>query len=157
MRLINFKSIAVKVLGLVVLSTAFSSFSGKLGGESFEIFINNKLVVQEFISKTSGVKSFQLDASNANAQVDIYYNHCGQVGKSRNITIKDGENHLLKEWKFSDASGVKSPMSFKAKELLTIGKTNGTSKLNLYYFSKELPKGRLLAAVLLNNDNKVAP
>ena len=157
MRLINIKAGAVRLLSLVVFGTLFSSFSVKMGGDSFEIFINKKLVVQQFVSQTSSVKSFQLDASNASSQIDIYYSHCGQTGKSRNITIKDGENHLLKEWKFPDAAASNTSMSCKVKELLNLGKTNGVSKLNLYYSSKELPKGRLLAAVLLNSDNKVAP
>jgi hypothetical protein len=157
MRLFKIKTGAAKLLALVVFSTVFSSFSSKMGGDSFEIFINKKLVVQQFVSHTSGVKSFQLDASNANYQVDVYYSHCGKSGTSRNIIIKDGENHLLKEWHFSDASGSNTPMSCKVKDLLNIGKTNGTSKLNIYYSSKELPKGRLLAAVLLNTDNKVTP
>jgi len=157
MRLIKFKTGAAKLLALVVFSTVFSSFSGNWGGDSFKIFIDKKLVVQDYVSNSSGVKSFQVDASNASAQVDIYYSHCGQTGKSRNITIKDGENHLLKQWNFSDASGSNTSMSCKVKDLLNLGKANGVSKLNLYYSSKELPNGRLLAAVLLNTDNKVTP
>ena len=157
MRLFNFKTGAVKLLALVLFSTAFSSFSGNMGGDSFKIFIDKKLVVQDYVSNTSGVKSFQLDASKANAPVDIYYSHCGETGTFRNIIIKDGENNILKQWHFSDASGSNSSMTCKVKDLLTLGETNGVSKLNLYYSSKELPKGRLLAAVLLNTDNKVTP
>ena len=155
--MINIKAGAVRLLSLVVFSTLFSSFSVKMGGDSFEIFINKKLVVQQFVSQASAVKSFQLDASNSNAQVDIYYKHCGVTGKSRNITIKDGENHLLKSWHFADAADANSSMSCKVKDLLTLGKTNGVSKLNIYYSSKEMPKERLLAAVLLNTDNKTNP
>ena len=157
MRLIKLKTGAVKLLALVVFSTAFSSFSGKMGGDSFEIYINKKLVVQQFVSQSSAVKSFQLDASNANSEIDIYYRHCGQTGKSRNIIVKDGENHLLKEWHFSDASGSNTSMTCRVKDLLNFGKIKGISKLNLYYSSKEMPKERLLAAVLLNTDNKVTP
>jgi len=157
MRLIKLKTRAVKLLALVVFSTAFSSFSGKMGGDSFEIYINKKLVVQQFVSQSSAVKSFQLDASNANSEIDIYYRHCGLTGKSRNIIVKDGENHLLKEWHFSDASGSNTSMTCRVKDLLNFGKIKGISKLNLYYSSKEMPKERLLAAVLLNTDNKVTP
>ena len=157
MRLIKIKAGAIKLLALVVFSTVFSSFTVNPGGDSFEIFINKKLVVQQFVSQSSAVKSFQLDAGNSNGEVDIYYKHCGATGKSRNITVKDGENHLLKEWHFADATDANTSMSCKVKDLLSLGKTNGVSKLNLYYSSRKMPKERLLAAVLLNTGNKTTP
>lgn len=155
MRRINIKSGALKLLGLVIFSTVFSSFSGKMGGDSFKIFIDKKVVVQDYVSHSSSIKSFQIDASKSNSQVDVYYSHCGKTGTSRKLIIKDAENNVLKQWNYPDADATS--VSCKVKDLLSLGKVNDAGKLNLYYASKEMPKGRLLAAVLVNADNKVTP
>jgi hypothetical protein len=140
-------------LSLVGILIALFSFSGKKGGDSFEILLNGKLLLQQFVSQAKGVQNISLSQSNKNDRIDIYYSHCGQTGKNRTIVIKDEKNNLLKEWHYADVAG-KSPMSCTGKDIFTLQK-NTLQKLNLYYASKELPKGRLLATVTVQND-KVA-
>jgi len=148
------RSIGLKLPAMIVLSAILFSFSFKKGGDSFEIYLNNKMIVQQYVSQSTGVKSFQLDQGNASGQVDIYYSHCGETGVSRNIIIKDGQNNVLKEWHFPDVSGSGKSMAIKVKDILNLQKNNSVNKVYLYYSSKQLPNARLLATILLVNDNK---
>ena len=146
---------AAKLFLFAVICTALVSFSTGLGGDHFEIFLNKKLVFREFVHMAKGVKSFELDQSNPDATLDIYYGHCGQTGKSRSITIKDAQDHVLKQFNFSDATS--KYMSCKVKDLTHLQKKNSSSKFHLYYSSKELPQGKMLAAISLTHANTVTP
>jgi hypothetical protein len=78
------------------------SFSTIHGGEGFEIYLNNKVVLQQFGSNMNNVKTLKLDQAVANDEISVRYHHCGRVGKNRTITIKDEQDKVLKQWKFSD-------------------------------------------------------
>jgi hypothetical protein len=144
---------SAKVLALGVLFVTLFSFSAGTGGEGFEIYLNNKLVLQQYGSQMDAVKSLQLDQRFYNDELMVKYHHCGRVGKSRSITIKDSQNKILKEWHFSDAAGSDAAMSCKVKDILGLKKGNGKITLNLYYSSSELPKGRVLASIVLGEPN----
>ena len=92
------------LFGLLAATGMLFSFSPK-GGESFEIYLNGKLVIQQAVYVDKSVKSLQLTSTSVNDKLDIYYNHCGQTGKSRIVSIKDEKGNILKTWKFADASG----------------------------------------------------
>jgi len=131
---------------LVMLCATLFSFSAKRGGDSFEIVLNGKRVLQQFVYVSKGVQTIQLTPTSDNDKLDIYYNHCGQVGKNRYITIKDDKDQPLKVWKIADAVDKNGAMSFKLKDILSLRK-NKTDKLNLFYSSSELPSGRTLATI----------
>jgi len=140
---------ALAIMAAVAISATLFSFSGKKGGEGFEIFLNSKLVLQQFGSKMDDVKSIELDNRFSNDQLVIKYYHCGQAGKNRSITIRDAQNKILKEWKFADVSTAglsvsEASMACKVKDILSLH----AGKLNLYYTSAQLPKGRLLAMLV---------
>ena len=137
--------IAVKSLLLLVCGTLFS-FSPKAGGDSFEIVLNGKRVLQQFVYASKGVQTIQLTQTSDNDKLDIYYSHCGQVGKNRYITIKNEKDQPIKVWKLADAADKNGAMSFKLKDILSLRK-NKTDKLNLFYSSSELPAGRTLATI----------
>ena len=147
----------IKAVLLFALSTVLFSFSGNWGGDSFQIYINKKLVLKEYVHDSKGVKSFQMDKASYDDQVDVYYSHCGQVGKNRSITIKDGNNRLLKELHFADFDGKNSGMSFKVSDFINWDKKNGVAQLNIIYSSTELKPGRMLASITLAPDSKVNP
>ncbi|MEO8405388.1 MAG: hypothetical protein ABI480_12355 [Chitinophagaceae bacterium] len=130
---------------IIALSALFFSFTKLPGGDSFEIYLNKKMVMQQYVAQMTGPKQLVLSQSNANDQLDIYYSHCGQIGTDRTITIKDAQNKVIKTWHFPNASASNKAMSVKAKELLDLQKS-GTN-LQLFYSSHELPEGRLLATV----------
>jgi hypothetical protein len=138
---------------LMFLSFTLFSFTHRKGGEGFEIYLNSKLVVQQFGNQLNDVKSIQLDQNAPNDELTIKYYHCGQAGKNRSIVIKDGQNKILKEWHFADASPGKAAMTCKVKDITGLKKGNGSVTLNLYYSSTELPKGRQLASIVVPAQN----
>jgi len=150
----NGKSMAMKTF-LIAGCLALFSFSPRRGGDSFEIWLNGKMVLQRFVHVSKGVETLQLNHSSENDRLDVYYKHCGQVGKSRYISIQDESGHALKVWKFADATANNAAMSFKVKDILRLKKTK-SSKLSLFYSSQELPDGRLLATIVSENENGIA-
>jgi len=146
------KAKAFKWLAGVALCATLFSFSAGMGGEGFEIYLNNKLVLQQYGSDMNTVKTLKLDQAADNDELSIRYHHCGRVGKSRTITIKDGQDKVLKQWKFNDVSDASASMSCKVKDILGLrsGKHN---TLKLYYSSSELPKGRLLTSIVAGTKN----
>ena len=123
------------------------SFSSRKGGEGFEIYLNNKLVLQQFNKDMNTVKTIQVEQGLVNAELTVKYFHCGQVGKNRSITLKDAQNNILKEWHYTDGSKSDVSMSCKMKEVANFKLTKSSSILHLYYASAELPNGRLLANI----------
>jgi hypothetical protein len=149
------KAKAVKALALGALFTTFISFSTRMGGEGFEIYLNHKLVLQQYGNQMNNVKSLQLDQSSYNAELTIRYHHCGKVGKDRTITIKDAQNKVLKQWHFTNTTDASNAMTCKVKDILDLQKKNGRTIINLFYSSSELPKGRLLTSITKGNNNTV--
>ncbi len=141
----------IKSIFLFALSTLLFSFSSNWGGDSFQIYLNKKLVLKEYVHNSQGIKSFQMDKASYDDQLEVYYSHCGQVGKSRTIAIKDENNRLLKEFHFGDYNGNNSGMSFRVSDFMHWEKRGGINELNIYYSSKELTDGRLLAKILLGS------
>ncbi|HQW44670.1 MAG TPA: hypothetical protein PLX74_10850, partial [Chitinophagaceae bacterium] len=131
------------------------SFRNKPGGEGFEIFLNNKVVVQQFGNDMSKVKNIQLTQSLAAGQLTIKYHHCGRIGKNRIVTVKDAHNKVLKEFNYADAATPVAVMTVNLKDLLNLMK--GNNQLKLYYSSSELPNGRMLVSISKSTINTTAP
>lgn len=145
-------SIIKKTVGAAIILAALpllSSFTEGAGGEGFEIYINNKLVLQRFNSQVKEVKAIQLDPSFASYQLTVKYFHCGTIGKNRNISVRNNQNQVLKQWKFADGKTPNPEMSCNVKDILNLKKSS--NKVNFYYSSSELPEGRLLAALVLSD------
>ena len=142
-------------LSLLSICVALFSFSSPSGGEGFEIYLNNHLVVQQFGKDMNNVKSLPLDANSYNGQLSVKYYHCGKVGKNREITIRDEHNNLLKEWRFTDGSDA--TMNCPVNEILGLQKTKNSNALNLYYSSIELSKERLLVTIVKTYNGQTKP
>ncbi len=141
------KSIISKTMVLVAVCTALFSFSYKPGGEGFEIYLNNKVILQQYGNDMNTVKSLQLNQSSSNDKLTIKYHHCGRVGKNRVVTIKDGQNNVLKEFRYADAATPVAAMSVPVKDMLNL-KKGSSPTLKLYYSSSELPNGRMLVSIV---------
>jgi len=141
----TFKRSVLAVTFLSALSVLLFSFSTKMGGDSFEIYVNGKMVVQHYVAVTKGVENLELGRSFSSGTIDVYYSHCGRIGTGRSITIRNSQNQVLKQWQFANAQ-TKSPMTCQIREILALQKSKD-AKLNLYYSSKELPEGRLLVSI----------
>lgn len=135
--------IAVTML-VVTLSAPLFSFAPRFGGEGFVVYINNKPVIQRFGNEMSIVKTISLSQYSPGDQLTIKYYHCGRVGKSRTITIKDVQKKILKQWKYEDVADPVAGMNCFLKDF--IGLEKNSTVLYLYYSSTELPEGRLLAS-----------
>jgi len=146
---INRKQRGIKLLVLLGLLITAPAFSGNMGGDSFTIYLNNKLLLQQSVYGEEGTKSLQLDQASPNDQLMISYSHCGKSGTGRSILLKDAQNTTLKEWRFADASGANNAMTCRVKDILDLQKGNTT--INLFYTSRELPNGRMLASLQLHD------
>ena len=166
MKRFNYQPTILFVL-LIALSGILFSFSvktaetlfptsGNSGGEGFEVYLNNKLILQQYGKNMETVKSIQLDQSASNGELAVRYYHCVQPGKSRVITIKDEQNVVLKEWKFGDARDAAAKVCCSVKDILALPKLKSGKKVNLYYTSAQLPKGKLLAVLTTATRNNAA-
>ena len=133
------------VMGIITLSMGLASFSKEKGGDYFEIYLNNRLVIQQVLHSDKNVKQISLQQSNYNDQIKVVYSECGRIGQERKITIKDGQNRVIKQWSFENGTKTAKEMTFKAKDILDLKK--GDAVLQLVYSSKELSKGQILASI----------
>ena len=146
------KAKAFKRLAGVALCATLFSFSTGAGGEGFEIYLNNKVVLQQYGNEMNTVKTLNLEQAADNDQLSIMYYHCGRVGKSRTLTIKDAQDKVLKQWNFTDVSDPAARMICNVKDI--VGLRNSSNKiLKLYYSSSELPNGRLLTSIVAGPKN----
>ena len=138
----------VKTLALMALFATTSSFSGTWGGDHYRVYVNNKLVSEQFVHNQKSIPTVQLD-QRANDQVSVYYSHCGKVGVARHLTVKDAGGKALKTWNYADGS-LDVPMTCRAKEIVELLK--GNERMGLYYSAKELPDGKKLANIVVGKD-----
>ena len=150
------KSMIPKTMTLVALGATLFSFTPKPGGEGFEISLNNKVVIQRYGSDINTANSLPLNPSAYNDQLIIKYHHCGKVGKNRVVSIKDGQNNILKEFRYADVLTPLAAMSVPVKDILSLKKGNNNT-LKLYYASSELPNGRVLATIIIGNNSVSQP
>lgn len=136
---------------LLMMAFTLFSFSTLPGGEGFEVYLNNKIIMQRFGNQLNSPQSIQLSDAAANDEITIKYHHCGRVGKNRVLTVKDGQDKVLKEIRFADVNVPVSGMSCKVKDIISLKKGNNNI-LKLYYSSTELPNGRLLASIVTGSN-----
>lgn len=137
----------------IAFCAALFSFTTKPGGEGFEIYLNNKLVVQQFGKDMNQVKTIAIDPSLSNAKLAVKFYHCGQVGKNRTLVVKNSNNKVLKQWAFQNTSKNDWAMNCGVKEILDLQKLED-KKLYLYYSSSEISKERLLVTISKSDKDK---
>jgi hypothetical protein len=135
-------SLMTFVLSLLTAFVLFA-FSTLKGGDTLEIYAGGKQLLQQFYYGDNNVKTVELTEPSANDKIEVYYSHCGVPGKSRVLTIKDNKDNVLKQLKFTDVNVKRDPMAFNLKDV----HKKGVSSLKLYYTSKEIPGGKLLAVL----------
>lgn len=133
---------------MAVVFLAASIFTALAGGvDSYEIYLNDKLLVRQLITQPLSLKSLHLDKTNQNDELVIYYNHCGRTGSARKIALKNADGQIVQEWKFANASGTKTGMTIPVKEMLQLQKKYASNQLSIYYSSDLMPQGRMLAGI----------
>lgn len=132
----------------IVFVSALFSFSRKPGGDSFSVYLNDKLLVQQFVHLKEKTKTLSVQQTSSADVLKIHYSHCGKMGVARNLFIKDEQSRILKTWKFQDSEdGDKGAMTVQLAEVASIQKKNGNKKMTLLYSSQQLPDGIVLMHV----------
>lgn len=141
------KQALIKMFALITLCFSVFSFTTKLGLDSYEIYLNNKLILKQSVNQPLNLRILQLSQANDNDQLRINYKHCTVegAGTGRTIVLKDEKGNTLKKWVFTNASGSDLSMVIPVKELLQLKKNNADHDLSLQYTARELPKGETLA------------
>ena|SRR6185312_3532541 len=124
------------------------TLSAKAGIDSYDIYLNNKLLIHQSMAEPFNLKDLPLTEANAGDKLVIRYTQCNapdKIGRNRSIFLKDAAGRIVKEWKFKDATGSNAEMVIPVKELLQIRK-NASGALSLCYAADE-HKGQELAAL----------
>ncbi|HEX4957061.1 MAG TPA: hypothetical protein VFV46_02695 [Lacibacter sp.] len=150
MKLKNFLALVL----LVAAGSVLYSFVSPMGGEGFEIYIDNKLVLQQFNRDMKQVKNIELNATHSKSELKVKYYHCGMAGKSRTLELKNADQKTVKHWQFANAEGKNFAIAVPVKEIVSSNDKKSTT-LYLYYASKETPQGRMLAGITVANKNTV--
>ncbi|MEO7800892.1 MAG: hypothetical protein ABIR81_02775 [Ginsengibacter sp.] len=131
-----------------LIACCFILLSFTLGGDSYSVYLNSKLVFTAYEhSKTAMSKPVDLNLDNMNDKLVVEYSQCGAIGTGRRIMVKDENNKLIKEWTFTDKAG--KAMIINVKDILHADHQGGI--LKLYYASaRYLPEGRFLTILKIN-------
>jgi hypothetical protein len=122
-----------------------------LGGEHFQVYLNDKLILEQGITASFKAKNLPLDNATASDKLVIHYRQChGLIAKGRSLSIKDENGKTLKEWKFADSK--ESAMVIPVKEILQLQKQYANSTFKLYYTSTEYSEDRTLASLQMKSD-----
>jgi hypothetical protein len=143
--------LATRSLVLVALCATLFSFTARIGVESFTIYLNDKLIIQQYLTRDATVKTFSLNPAHAGDILKINYSHCGKVGSNRSISLHDARENVLKTWRFADHSSA-----VMAIHVTDIPRTADSQKVFLRYSSAELPDSKLLASVIIGEEDKVS-
>jgi len=132
-------------LATVFLSLFLFAFS-RPGGDVFEVYIGQAMVIQQAVYNDKGVKSITLTDANYREKMSVRYHHCGVQGKNRVITLKDENGKVLKQLNFSEAKTSNSVMSFEVRDIMDL-QSKGNRTIRLFYSSTELPAGKCLVSL----------
>lgn len=136
------------IVVFAVMITALYSFVSPTGGEGFQIYVDNKLVLEKFHHDMKKPTNLKLNPASANSRLEVKFYHCGLAGKSRSLSLKDAGQKLLKQWDFTNEEGKNFAVTIPVKELINFQQKAGDATLYLYYSSKEAADGRLLTGLV---------
>lgn len=136
------------MLLLLLLGMSTMAFSPKLGLDSYEIYLNDQLILKQYINQPLNLRTLQLDKAAPEDLLWVKYNHCtikSGSGSDRTIVLKDDRGHELKQWAFANSGTENMPMKVSVAELRQLEKAHADHQISLYYTARELPGGELLA------------
>jgi hypothetical protein len=143
------------LIGVILCSILFS-FSTTPGAHSFQVYLDSKLMIDQYVNSKMNAPTLLVDLAENYSQLIVKYNECGRTVTGRTITIKDGNNKVLKDWRFEGASsGYENPMAFLVKDITAL-KQKGSNTFKLYYSSKEFPEGQQIANLVIGGEAKAA-
>lgn len=142
----------LRMLALAALCTLFYSFTVLPGAHRFQVYLDSKLMVEQYVNPRAEAPRLVIDPSVTHQQLVINYDECGRTVSNRTLTLKDNNNTVLKKWNFTgDTSGYQDPMTCSWKEIVSL-KPKGSNTVKLYYSSKEYPEGVQVAYLVLEKE-----
>jgi len=134
----------------VALCLALSGFSATSGAHSVQVYLDSKLVVDQYINQKVAAAKINLDLAENPNQLIVKYSECGRTVTGRKITLKDNDDKMLKEWTFKEPSaGFQESMPCPVKDILAVKPKKGNT-LKLYYSSDDFPEGQQIAYLVLS-------
>lgn len=134
----------------VALCFVLSGFSATSGAHSVQVYLDNKLMIDQYINQKAVAAKLDLDRAENHGELIVKYSECGRTVTGRKITIKNSDDKVLKEWKFEgSSSGFQESMPCPVKDILTL-KTTKSNTLKLYYSSNDFPEGQQIAYLVLS-------
>ncbi|RYU91897.1 hypothetical protein EWM62_00180 [Mucilaginibacter terrigena] len=134
---------------LITLSFTTSGFTNRFGLDSYEIYLNNRLLMKQYVNQPLNLRVLQLEKTQQNDKLQIAYTHCINkgTGTGRAVALKDENGNTLHKWSFTNAAGSGPKMTIAVKDLLQLQKKNPGHELSLYYTAHELPKGEMISMI----------
>ncbi len=148
MKKIKISQAFIIMFTLVTLGFTGFSFTSKFGLDSYEISLNNKVILKHYVNQPLNLRVLQLNKAKEGDQLGIKYTHCtikNGAGTARSISIKDEKGNILKKWAFADAKDSDLNMTVPVNELLKLEKAYAGQELSIHYSARELPKGEMLS------------
>jgi hypothetical protein len=140
----------------VALSTILFSFSSMTGAHNFQVYLDDKLVIDQYVNSKMIAPTVRLDPAENYGQLIVKYNECGRTVTGRTLTIKDDANKVLKDWRFEGTSaGFEESMVCQVKDITGL-KQKESNTLKLYYSSKEFPEGQQIANLVIGSEATTA-
>ncbi|HPH45541.1 MAG TPA: hypothetical protein PLJ60_01995 [Chryseolinea sp.] len=142
-------------VALTGLLFSFSSSTGS-GAHSVQIYLDSKLVIEQYISSKANTPKLILNPSEKHNELIVKYNECGRTVSGRKITLKDDHDKVLKDWSFEgESTGYKESMSCLVKDIIAL-KPKGSNTLKLYYSSTDFPDGSQIASIVIGDKSSTA-
>jgi len=136
MRPINLRSTATSLF-VALTSVLLCSFALVPGGASYEVYLNDQLVMKEHLHGRKEVPTLPLSVTTTSQdELSLTFSNCGKIDTSRKISLKDDKDATLKEWTFADSPDLKNQMKIKVNEIVAFRSKHSTAKL--VYSSREL-------------------
>lgn len=135
--------LATRSLILMVVSAVIFGFSENAGGDKYTVSLNEKVLLEEYVIPGHRPRAIPIPVAGVDDVLKVEYSHCGKRGVARSIAIHERGNEALKRWYFPDNAALAVSM----KELTSLSRTR--AELQLVYFSREIPEGKVLATLTL--------
>jgi hypothetical protein len=143
------------LVGVALCSILFS-FALPMGSHSVQVYLDSKLVIDQYIHSKANVPKLTLDPAEKYSQLIVKYNECGRTVTGRAIILKDDNNKVLKKWTFEgESTGYEESMSCSVKDIIAL-KPREINTMKLYYSSHEFPESQQIAHIVIVDKSTTA-
>ncbi len=141
------KKIGTLLITFIALAFITSAFTTRFGLDSYEIYLNNKLVQKQYVNQPLNLRVLALENAKESDNLQIAYTHCMNkgTGTARSLTLKDEKGVALFKWKFADGNNAR--MAVPVKELIHWQKKKAGDELSIYYIAHESEKEEMISKI----------